>query len=186
MMPQLVIAGALLFCCFSAVALVDGTYFHIWKYKLYMRPESFWEHVTHTLNAALFPPTVFLLLYRNVAGRALWLAVVVIAADMAVESWDVLIERASRASLGGLTPIEYLCHVFAVTFRVGGIAVLLASKSAAAWRWSAPSRLPDVAPAAVRWIALALIAGSALTAAQHVWLMQPRFRRGRAEVRKAA
>ncbi len=174
-MERLYVAGAVLLALFSGIAMVDGSYFHIIKYKLHTRPESRTEHLTHTLNAFLFPPMVYLLLYRPHAGAALWAAVFVVAADVAVESWDVFIEKASRESLGGLTPTEYWVHVMAITLRVAGIAVLFAARPVAAWSLSAPLVLGADPPGLVRIVALVLMGGGAFTALQHAWLLQPRY-----------
>ena len=90
------VVGAVLLVAFALVAMIDGSYFHIYKYKLHTRPESRVEHLTHTLNAALFPPSVYLLLYRSHGGVVLWGTLALVAADVAVESWDVFIEKASQ------------------------------------------------------------------------------------------
>jgi hypothetical protein len=162
---ELFIAGAILLCTFGTIGMIDGAYLHLHKYKLYARPESYVEHVTHTLRALLFPPLVYLLLYRT-SNSALWVAVALVAADLGVTVWDVLIERASRKGLGGLSSLEYLVHVLAVTLNAAATAVLLVARFSS-----------DVSPPeGVRWVALALIAGGGLTAAQHLWLLQPRYR----------
>jgi len=166
------VAGAILFCAFAAVGMVDGAYFHIWKYKLHARVESRKEHVTHTLNAILFPPIVYLLLYRDCGGIALWAAALLVVVDVAIESWDVLIERASRAAIGGLSSVEYWIHTMAITLRIGGIGVLLAAHPTYAWRFDAPATLAGEPPALVRVVALVLIAGASVTAVQHVWLLR--------------
>jgi len=172
----LFIAGAGLLAAFAGIGMIDGAYFHIVKYKLHTRRESFVEHITHTLNAIFFPPIVYLLLYRDSAGLALWAAAALVVVDVGIESWDVLIERCSRSSLGGLTPVEYWIHMMAVTLRIGGMAVLFAARPLAAWSLSAPSVLSGEPPHAVRLVALVLIVGATITAAQHVWLLQPRYR----------
>jgi len=142
----LFIAGAGLLAAFAGIGMIDGAYFHIVKYKLHTRRESFVEHITHTLNAIFFPPIVYLLLYRDSAGLALWAAAALVVVDVGIESWDVLIERCSRSSLGGLTPVEYWIHMMAVTLRIGGMAVLFAARPLAAWSLSAPSVLSGEPP----------------------------------------
>ena len=44
-------AAAVCFALHALVAMIDGAYFHLYKYKLHTRPESLLEHVTHTLRA---------------------------------------------------------------------------------------------------------------------------------------
>lgn len=155
--------------------MIDGAYFHIWKYKLHTRPESHVEHITHTLNAILFPPIVYLLLYRDSAGLVLWLAAALVVVDVGVESWDVLIERASRASIGGLSSLEYWIHMMAVSLRIGGMGVLFAARPTSAWSFGAPATLGEP-PAFARVVALLLIGGAIVTAVQHLWLLQAKYR----------
>lgn len=106
MNPRIMIA-ALLIALSATVAIVDGVYFHLIKYKLYARRESITEHLTHTLRAVLFGPMIYLLFGRCFGGLALWAALALAILDFAIQSWDVLIERTSRSSLGGLSSLEY-------------------------------------------------------------------------------
>ncbi len=172
----LFVAGAILLACFAGIGMIDGAYFHLWKYKLHTRPDSHVEHITHTLNAILFPPIVYLLLYRDSAGIALWAAVALVVVDIGIESWDVLIERASRSTIGGLSSLEYWIHTIAISLRIGGIGVLFAARPVSAWSLSSPSELAGEPPSIVRLAALVLIVGATITAAQHLWLLQPKYR----------
>jgi len=40
---------------FGVSGLVDGVYFHDYKYKLYRYKESILEHIIHTFRSAAFP-----------------------------------------------------------------------------------------------------------------------------------
>ncbi|HTJ42694.1 MAG TPA: hypothetical protein VL463_11400 [Kofleriaceae bacterium] len=168
------VAGVVLWCAFALIAMIDGAYLHLFKYRLHTRAESYVEHVTHTLRAVTFPPLVYLLVYQRSAGIALWAATALVVVDVVIEAWDVLIERRSRAGLGGLSPFEYLIHVLSITLNSAGTALLLIARPASAWRWDAAAGAPP--PDVVRWIALALIAGGVCTAIQHLWLLQPKYR----------
>jgi hypothetical protein len=103
MAEQLMTAATVFLMIFGVVAAVDGLYLHLWKYRLYARPESLREHKLHTAQGALFAPVVFLLFYADFGGPALWTAVLFLAFEQVVEILDVLDERDSRASLGGLS-----------------------------------------------------------------------------------
>ena len=58
----------------TTIAGVDGLYFHLYRYRLYARPASRYEHKLHTINAVLFVPQVVLLFCLQVSGLWLWLS----------------------------------------------------------------------------------------------------------------
>lgn len=175
-MEHRVVAAALLMDLSASVAIVDGVWFHLYKYRLFARPESRTEHWTHTLRAILFVPMVWLLFARDVAGAALWAAAALVLVDFVVESWDVLIERDSRKTLGGLTPAESWIHVGSLTTHVAAVTLLLAAKPAGAWGLSAAAGAAAAWPWLARATALLLGAGGVGMAALHLWLLQPRYR----------
>jgi hypothetical protein len=133
----MLVASLTLLTIFTTIASVDGFYFHIYRYRLYARPESRYEHVLHTWNAVLFPLTIAPVFLAETTGAALWSAVFFNVLTLGIEAADVLCERASRASLGGLTPAEYLMHFGMSGLRWGYVVLALAAKPAEAW--SAPS-----------------------------------------------
>jgi len=57
-MDNVMIAATVCLILFSFVAGFDGIYFHFYKYRLYARAESLYEHKMHTLSAVLFTPIV--------------------------------------------------------------------------------------------------------------------------------
>lgn len=175
-MDYRIVIAALLMDLSAGVAIIDGLYFHIYRYKLYARPDSLTEHWTHTLRALLFGPMVFLLFARRFGGTLLWAALLLVLVDFAVESWDVLIERDSRVTLGGLTPLEYWIHVASITTHIAAVTLVLAARSAAAWSPAAPSVMPAAWPWVARMTVLALVPGAIGMAALHLWLLQPRYR----------
>lgn len=174
-MEHLVYAALALLVAFTLVAAVDGLYLHLWTYRLHARADSRTEHLTHTLHACLYPVWVYLLFIRHSGGALLWLALAVVLVDFAVESWDVLIERRSRAGLGGLSSGEYWLHVVAITLRVAAIALVLAARPPAAWTPGAAWTYGPAHPPLVAWTAAALVVLSLPTAAQHLWLLRPRY-----------
>ena len=174
-MEHLIIAAVAFLGLFTMIASIDGLYFHLWKYRLHTRPQTLYEHKLHTVRAFLFIPTVFFLFLKNFAGTVLWLGMLVVLFDLGIEMMDVLCERDSRASIGGLSSAEYAVHVLATTVRIAAIALILAAKPAQAWRLSAPTTMGDY-PALVTYAALNIIAVSAVVGGLHIWLMQKKYR----------
>jgi hypothetical protein len=118
---------------FTAIAGIDGLYFHIYRYRLFRRPASRYEHKLHTINAVLFVPLVAGLFCIAPSGLFLWLVLGLFALSFIVEILDVICEPASRRDLGGLTGSEYLMHFLMAALRVGAVAPLLVSTQAADW-----------------------------------------------------
>ena len=151
--PGLVCA---VFCLllFTTIAGVDGLYFHLYRYRLYARPASLYEHKLHTVNAVLFVPQVVLLVCLRAQGLWLWLLLGLFATTVAVEVTDVLCEEASRRDLGGLTRVEYLMHFLMAGLRFGWVVPLLFGLPSAAW-------LPEQTALAARSLGM-LIAGASI------------------------
>lgn len=172
----MLIAAAVCFALHALVAMVDGAYFHIYKYKLHTRPESIVEHFTHTLRAATMAISAVLLFAINVGGLLLWAACTLIALDLGIETWDVLIERRSRAGIGGLSSAEYLSHAHAILLYAASYALVLAAKPAGAFSSGAPLILPKAYPAAISWLGWVVAVGAVVTTIQHLVLLHPRYR----------
>lgn len=167
-------AATALLMLFGVVAAVDGLYLHLWKYRLYARPESRREHKLHTAQGVLFIPVIFFLFYQDFGGWALWAGVLFLAAEQVIEIWDVLDERDSRASLGGLSSTEYAAHVIAITARTAAVALALAAKPLSAWSLDAPI-ITGPGHAWASSVALQMIVGNVLVVGLHLWLMLPRY-----------
>lgn len=175
-MNHLVIAAAI--CLGLAVLLgsVDGLYFHLWKYRLFKRKESRFEHLLHAIRAFLFIPIVWLLFGKNYGGFWLWVGVTFAAIDAVVELIDVLVERRSRASLGGLSTGEYAIHVNSTGLRLAALALIFAAKPVEAWSLASPTILAPAYPSWLSWMTLNIIPGSLIAAFAHVWLMRAKYR----------
>jgi hypothetical protein len=170
-------AAAACFVLHGLIGSVDGAYYHLKKYKLHTHEESFVEHQLHTMRAVFLSLIAFLLFALNSGGWLLWLAIVVLVADMVVLTWDVLLERASRVNLGGLSSKEYLVHVHATILHAASFSLVLASKPAAAWALSSPPLLPGTFHWMV-WVSGASIGViAAVSAIQHFWYWNPKYRR---------
>ena len=176
MTEHLMSAATVFLILFGIVAAFDGLYLHLWKYRLFARPESRREHKLHTAQGILFIPVVFFLFYQDFGGWALWAGVLFIALEQVVEIMDVLDENDSRASLGGLSSTEYAVHVIAITARTVAIALALATKPLSAWSLDAPLVLGP-AHTMASGVAFNTIIGNLLVVALHVWLMRPRYQK---------
>lgn len=126
-------AAAFCLVLFSAIAGVDGLYFHLYRYRLYRRPQSRYEHRLHTINAVLFVPLTVLLFCLAPRGLFLWLGLLLFLASLGVEILDVLCEPASRRDLGGLLASEYLMHFLMSGLRFGAMVPLLTCASPEDW-----------------------------------------------------
>jgi hypothetical protein len=154
----------------GVLAPIDGLFVHLWKYRLHARPESRAEHGLHTLRALLFPGLLATLYAVDSRGMLLWIGVALAAADVVVQAADMAIERDSRASAGGLAGFEAALHGLMITIGSASLALLLASKPAAAWSLAAPALVgPGPGDFAESVVAL-LLPGSIGVAVMHVAL----------------
>ena len=168
--------GAIVFLVHGLVGSIDGVYFHLRKYRLYAHPDSFMEHVTHTLRAYTLTAAAILLFALNAGGWLLWMAVLVLVVDLVIETWDVLIERDSRARFGGLSSAEYLVHAHAIFLYGAAWTLGFVAKPASAWSLSSPMLLPEGHPQLVSAIGWAVAVGAFWGAIQHTWFCLPRHR----------
>lgn len=173
----MLIAAVVCFVLHALVAAIDGAYFHLYKYKLHTRPESIVEHFTHTLRAATMVLSAILLFAINAGGLLLWAVFALIGIDLAVETWDVLIERRSRASIGGLSSAEYLTHAHAILLYAASYSLALAAKPPGAFSSEAPLILKGPYPPLVAWVGWIVAVGAALTTIQHIVYLHPKYRK---------
>jgi hypothetical protein len=160
---------SLLLAVFALLSLIDGVYLHLVKYRLHSRPESWREHVFHTIRAILFLPIVLALMAVPSAGLLLWTGVLFVLVDQAVELLDMMSEKDSRAGIGGLSSFEYVLHVVLTTVRASAIVLSLAMRPAEAWLLDAP----NVMGAHGAWLTLLvrqLVPGAVVVALVHLWL----------------
>jgi hypothetical protein len=173
-MPNLETAAALLLAAFLPLAAYDGIYLHLWRYRLFARAESRREHFVHTADAVLFAPTVFLLYVCRSGGALLWIAVGLVAIAQLVALADLVSERDSRASLGGLSTTEYVLHVVIMSLRTASIALILAARPEGAWSLESAWRVGEL-DGFVRMLGIQAAAGGVVMAALHLWLCAPRW-----------
>lgn len=111
---------------FMILATYDGFYLHIFKYRLFDRAESLFEHKTHTARAVLFPLIVWLLLINETNFVLFLTGILFVVIDLVVLGIDAYHEKESRSFMGGLPKWEYIIHLFANAFHFSAIVIALA------------------------------------------------------------
>ena len=112
---------------FMILATYDGAYLHVWKYELFNRKESLFEHKTHTIRAILFPLIVWLL-FVNTDIVSFWIGVFFVTIDLVVLGIDAYSEKESRSFMNGLPQWEYILHLFANSFHFAAIILIVATR----------------------------------------------------------
>lgn len=120
-------ASAICLIGFMILATYDGAYLHLWKYELFNRDESKFEHLTHTIRALLFPAIVWLI-FLNHDSLSFWIGISLIISDFIVLGVDAYSEKNSREFMGGLPRTEYIMHLFANGFHFSSIFLMLSTK----------------------------------------------------------
>jgi len=165
----LLTASLVLWAAALAIGSVDGLYFHLWKFRIYRRPEARLEHLAHAGRALLVIPTLWAAFFPSVPQR-IPLILALIAGDWAIAIWDVFLERKSRVWAGGMPHFEYFIHVAATAFHSSAEAVTVTAWLVGGW----PGGQPPF-PVLVLLPMLALAIGASLA---HFVLMHPRFSTG--------
>ncbi|MEX0288785.1 MAG: hypothetical protein AB3N14_06715 [Flavobacteriaceae bacterium] len=118
------------FCllAFMVLATYDGFYLHLWKYELFNKRESLFEHKTHTVRALLFPLIVWFLFVDTSGIFAFLLGMVLVVIDLVVLGIDAYSEKESRTFMGGLPMWEYIIHLFSNGFHFSAIVLAVVLK----------------------------------------------------------
>jgi hypothetical protein len=132
------LATTALLILFCALGVFDGLYFHIHKYRLHEHESSKREHRIHTARAFVFVPMSLLIFVLHSGGLLLYAGIALVVFDLGLELIDILEERISRKPLGGISSEESAIHVFASSFKFAAIALVLVSKTAAAYSLQSP------------------------------------------------
>ncbi|MEQ1572351.1 MAG: hypothetical protein ABMA64_42400 [Myxococcota bacterium] len=114
----------------ALIGAVDVMYFHLYRFRLFERPDSVAEEWTHLARHLLFLGIVAVMVADPPYARAVLVGL--FAVDVANNGIDVWLERGSRAALGGLPSAEYALHVASTL--VGGMAI-------GAFLWAPPTPL---------------------------------------------
>jgi len=110
------------------LATYDGFYLHIFKYGLFNRDESLFEHKTHTVRAILFPLIIWFLFINETSFISFLVGIGLVIIDLIVLAIDAYSEKESRSFMGGLPQWEYIVHLFANAFHFSAIILVLALK----------------------------------------------------------
>lgn len=108
----------------SPFGAFDVTYFHLWKFRLYQRPESVKEETTHILRGFLVPLIMVLLLAGRPEGRWFWIVLALFAFDALNTLLDVVFEPASRAPRI-VPPAELSVHFLGTTMMGAAFATFI-------------------------------------------------------------
>lgn len=120
--------STILLLAFALLAILDGFYLHIFKYQLFNRKESEFEHLTHTIRAFLFPLIVYFLFIVQNSQTSFYLGILFVFIDIIVLGIDAFVEKESRLFMGGLPRWEYILHLFVNGFHFASISVFIALK----------------------------------------------------------
>ena len=97
------------------IGATDVIYFHLYKFRLYARPQSFREELTHIGRGTVIPILFALLLAGQPQGAMFCIVVGLFAFDIVNSLIDVVVEPASRAPIG-VPPAELAVHYIGTTF----------------------------------------------------------------------
>lgn len=117
----------LLLLVFSGLAIFDGLYLHILKYRLHEHDESKREHLMHLIRAVFFPFILFFL-YVRTDTTSFWIGTAFVVFDLFILGADAYMEGESRAFMGGLPRWEYILHLFVNGFHFAGVAVYFVAR----------------------------------------------------------
>lgn len=112
---------------FILLATYDGAYLHLFKYELFNREESHFEHKTHTVRALLFPAIVYLLFIQT-SLISFYVGLILVLIDLIVLGFDAYSEEDSRSFMNGLPKWEYIIHLFANSFHFAAIILIVATR----------------------------------------------------------
>ena len=147
------------------IGATDVIYFHLWKFRLYRRPQSRGEEITHLLRGAAVPAIFAVLLLGRPQGTIFWLVAALFAIDTMNSLIDVMIEPRSRAPIG-VPPAELAVHFIGTSMMGAAFAMFVfdgwatRNAPAALVRWS-PGELPAWLPS-MAWGAVAFAVGLVL------------------------
>jgi hypothetical protein len=97
------------------IGAIDVIYFHLWKFRLFERPESVKEEITHIIRGFVAPTATGILLLGSPHGLWFWTVAALFALDALNSLLDVIFEPGSRAPRG-VPPSELAIHFLGVSF----------------------------------------------------------------------
>lgn len=171
------IISIVLIIAYSLLALFDGVFLHLYKYRLHEHPESRFEHLTHTVRAILFPAILYCLFVGLETNQLFYLGMTLVLVDIITLTADAFVEKDSRKFMGGLPRWEYILHLFVNGLHFASVALLLVIKidmteTGIALR-SSFSQYENFQ--LLKLIALNLLPGAILIALLHVLILIPKL-----------
>lgn len=106
------------------IGATDVVYFHLWKFKLYRRPQSHFEEITHLIRGVMVPAVFAALLIGRPQGALFWIVAATFFVDTINSLIDVMIEPKSRAPIG-VPPAELAVHFLGTTLMGAAFAIYL-------------------------------------------------------------
>lgn len=122
------VISTILLILYSAFALFDGVYLHLYKFRLHENKESQFEHLTHTIRAFLFSGILYTLFISIENNNLFFIGILFIFLDIFIMIIDAYTEKDSREFMGGLPRWEYIIHLLVNGFHFASIAVFLVLK----------------------------------------------------------
>jgi len=119
----------ILFIVLAAIGAFDVGYYHIFKLRLFERPECHHEQLAHTCRGLLFCGMLALVAFGEPHGGFAVALLVLFAIDTVNTIVDTFVEQDSRAALGGLQRGEYMTHV------IGSVCIGAAAMYGAVTLW---------------------------------------------------
>lgn len=101
----------ILFIMLATIGAFDVGYYHMFKLRLFERPECNGEQVAHTCRGVLFCGMLALVAFGEPRGVFAVALLVLFAVDTVNTIVDTFVEQDSRSALGGLERGEYMTHV---------------------------------------------------------------------------
>ena len=108
----------------APVGAVDVVYFHLWKFRLFSRPQSRMEEVTHIARGIAVPAIFVFLLLGSPTGTFFFIVGALFLFDLLNSLIDTMIEPASRAPIG-VPPNELALHFIGASLMAAAFAVFL-------------------------------------------------------------
>jgi hypothetical protein len=92
------------------IGATDVIYFHLYKFRLYARPQSFSEEWTHIARGTVVPILFTMLLLGRPQGAMFYFVLALFAFESLNSLIDVMVEPASRKPIG-VPPAELAVHL---------------------------------------------------------------------------
>ena len=153
---------------------IDILLYHSVSHGIRTHPDSRQELIVHSLRGPTYATLFVLVPNFALHGAFFWLLMALFAVDIVISIWDFMIERDSRAFLGGLPSGEYVLHMI-IGMLFGG---LVTSVCLNAGSWAAlpthfayaPAGVPLLLRLAMGIMALIVLYSGALDAAAAIRL----------------